>query len=82
MHYMLVNQVGKQEAMLTGLELARKMIAKTMHIVSGSSKPFFERALEDIYQNMAGNSGSAAGDIEHIWSPSAVVKNASKLLLK
>ncbi len=52
MHYMLVNQVGKKEAMLTGLELARKMIAKTMHIVSGSSKPFFERALEDIYQNL------------------------------
>ena len=66
MHYMLVNQVGKKEAMLTGLELARKMIAKTMHIVSGSSKPFFERALEDIYQNMAGNSGPASGDIEHI----------------
>jgi hypothetical protein len=52
MHYMLVNQVGKKEAMLTGLELARKMIAKTATIVSGSSKPFFERALEDIYENM------------------------------
>lgn len=52
MHYMLVNQVGKKEAMLTGLELARKMIAKTAHIVSGSAKPFFERALENIYQNM------------------------------
>ena len=65
MHYMLVNQVGKKEAMLTGLELARKMIAKTAVIVSGSSKPFFERALENIYQNMA-SSDTAKGDIEHI----------------
>lgn len=63
MHYMLVNQVGKKEAMLTGLELARKMIAKTMHIVSGSSKPFFERALEDIYQNMT---APASAEVEHI----------------
>ena len=63
MHYMLVNQVGKKEAMLTGLELARKMIAKTANIVSGSSKPFFERALEDIYNNM---SGTANTDVEHI----------------
>ena len=63
MHYMLVNQVGKKEAMLTGLELARKMIAKTANIVSGSSKPFFERALEDIYNNM---SGAASTDVEHI----------------
>ena len=74
--------MGKKEGMLTRLEFARKMVAKTIHIVSRSSKPFFERALEDIYQNMAGNSGPASGDIEHIWSPSAVVKNASKLLLK
>ncbi|HEY7772904.1 MAG TPA: DUF1631 family protein [Marinagarivorans sp.] len=65
MHYMLVNQVGKKEAMLTGLELARKMIAKTANIVSGSSKPFFERALEDIYQNM-NSAASANGDVEHI----------------
>lgn len=66
MHYMLVNQVGKKEAMLTGLELARKMISKTANIVSGSSKPFFERALEDIYQNMNKASQSNPADIEHI----------------
>lgn len=64
MHYMLVNQVGKKEAMLTGLELARKMIAQTAHIVSGSSKPFFERALEDIYQSM--NTDTSVSDVEHI----------------
>ena len=52
MHYMLVNQVGKKEAMLTGLELARKMLARKARIISGSSKPFFERALENIYKNM------------------------------
>lgn len=65
MHYMLVNQVGKKEAMLTGLELARKMISKSMHIVSGSSKPFFERALEDIYKNLSTPTKSVA-QVEHI----------------
>ncbi len=65
MHYMLVNQVGKKEAMLTGLELARKMIAKTAVIVSGSSKPFFERALENIYQSMT-SSEQTTDNIEHI----------------
>ncbi len=63
LHYMLVNQVGKKEAMLTGAELAKKMIAKTAWIVSGSAKPFFERALEDIYQSLSIN---RPADVQHI----------------
>jgi hypothetical protein len=52
-HYMLVDQMGKKVAMKSGLELARDMIGKRAKIISGSSKPFFERALENIFQKLA-----------------------------
>ncbi len=51
-HYMLVDQMGKRVDMESGLALARKMIAGTAKIISGSSKPFFERALENIYHKL------------------------------
>ena len=51
-HYMLVDQMGKRANMESGLALARKMIAGQAKIISGSSKPFFERALENIYQKL------------------------------
>lgn len=50
--YMLVDQMGKKAATKTGLELAREMLKKQAKIISGSSKPFFERALENIYQKL------------------------------
>ncbi|MFL0810566.1 MAG: DUF1631 domain-containing protein [Agarilytica sp.] len=51
-HYMLVDQMGKRVDMMSGLDMARQMISKKAHIISGSSKPFFERALENIYQKL------------------------------
>jgi hypothetical protein len=51
-HYMLVDQMGKRVDMVSGLILARQMIAGQAKIISGSSKPFFERALENIYQKL------------------------------
>ena len=51
-HYMLVDQMGKRVDMESGLALARKMISGEAKIISGSSKPFFERALENIYQKL------------------------------
>ena len=51
-HYMLVDQMGKRANMESGLALARKMIAGKAKIISGSSKPFFERALENIYHKL------------------------------
>ncbi len=51
-HYMLVDQMGKRANMESGLALARKMIAGQAKIISGSSKPFFERALENIYHKL------------------------------
>ncbi len=51
-HYMLVDQMGKRVDMMSGLEMARQMIAGSAKIISGSSKPFFERALENIYQKL------------------------------
>ncbi|MFT5082966.1 MAG: hypothetical protein ACI9Y1_001003 [Lentisphaeria bacterium] len=51
-HYMLVDQMGKRVDMMSGLDLSRQMIAGTAKIISGSSKPFFERALENIFQKL------------------------------
>lgn len=51
-HYMLVDQMGKKVAMMSGADIARKMIAKQAKIIAGSSKPFFERALENIFQKL------------------------------
>lgn len=51
-HYMLVDQMGKRVDMMSGLAMARQMIAGKAKIISGSSKPFFERALENIFQKL------------------------------
>jgi len=51
-HYMLVDQMGKRVDMMSGLNLARQMISSKTKIISGSSKPFFERALENIFQKL------------------------------
>ena len=52
LHYMLVDQMGKKVAMKSGLELARAMLANKAKVIAGSSKPFFERALENIFQSL------------------------------
>jgi hypothetical protein len=49
-HYMLIEQLGKKVSLYTGPQLAREMTSGKVRIISGSSKPFFERALENIYQ--------------------------------
>ncbi len=51
-HYMLVDQMGKRVDMMSGLNMARQMINGTAKIISGSSKPFFERALENIFHKL------------------------------
>ncbi len=52
LHYMLVDQMGKKVAMKSGLELAREMLGGTAKVIAGSTKPFFERALENIFHNL------------------------------
>lgn len=52
LYYMLVDQMGKKVAMKSGLELARDMLANRVKVIAGSSKPFFERALENIFQSL------------------------------
>jgi hypothetical protein len=47
--YMLVDRSGKQVSTQSGLELARAILAGKARIISGSAKPFFERALENIF---------------------------------
>ena len=51
-HYMLVDQQGRKVSLAAGLQLARDMLAGRAHIIAGSTKPFFERALENIYQTL------------------------------
>lgn len=62
MHYMLVNQMGRQVALKSGLELARDMLAGKARVIAGSTKPFFERALENILQNLNAKAGHTESD--------------------
>lgn len=52
LHYMMVDQMGKKVAMKSGLELARDMLQGRANIIAGSTKPFFERALESIFHSL------------------------------
>ncbi len=52
LHYMLVDQMGKKVAMKSGLALAREMIQGQAKVIAGSTKPFFERALENIFHSL------------------------------
>jgi len=51
-HYMLVDQQGRKVSLIAGLQLAREMIAGKARVIAGSTKPFFERALENIYRTL------------------------------
>ncbi len=50
--YMFLDQTGKMADLKSGLEITREMMAKRAKIIAGSSKPFFERALENIFQKL------------------------------
>lgn len=52
MHYMLVDQQGRKVSMTSAKHLAREMIAGKLRVIAGSAKPFFERALENIYHSL------------------------------
>lgn len=65
-HYMLVDQMGKKVAMMSGLEIAREMIAKRTKIIAGSSKPFFERALENIFQRLNAQAEAQSGGVSNV----------------
>lgn len=51
-HYMLVDQQGRKVSLTSGLQLARDMLSGRTRIIAGSTKPFFERALENIYHTL------------------------------
>lgn len=65
LHYMLVDQKGRKVAMNSGLQLARDMIAGKARIIAGSTKPFFERALENIYQQLNARAAAQTEDSAH-----------------
>jgi hypothetical protein len=50
--YLLVNSAGKQVSVMSAVELAKQILSRSASIVAGSAKPFFQRALESIYQDM------------------------------
>jgi hypothetical protein len=57
-HYMLVDQQGRKVSLIAGLQLAREMISGKARVIAGSTKPFFERALENIYQTLNERAGN------------------------
>lgn len=61
-HYMLVDQQGRKVSLIAGLQLAREMIAGKAHVIAGSTKPFFERALENIYQTLNERAGNLTAE--------------------
>lgn len=62
LQYMLVDQMGKKVAMKSGLELAREMLSGEARVISGSTKPFFERALENIFHSLNAQAESIKPD--------------------
>src|SRR5690606_10399195 len=66
MQYMLVDQMGKKVAMKSGLELARGMLEGKARVIAGSTKPFFERALENILQNLNAKAGAIQPESSHV----------------
>jgi hypothetical protein len=61
-HYMLVDQQGRKVSLIAGLQLAREMISGKARVIAGSTKPFFERALENIYQTLNQRAGNLTAD--------------------
>lgn len=51
-HYMMVDQQGRKVSLIAGLQLARDIMTGNARVIAGSTKPFFERALENIYQTL------------------------------
>jgi hypothetical protein len=66
MQYMLVDQMGKKVAMKSGLELARNMLVGKARVIAGSTKPFFERALETILQNLNAKAEAIQPEAPHV----------------
>lgn len=64
-HYMLVDQQGRKVSLTAGLQLARDMLAGRAKIIAGSTKPFFERALENIYQTLNERAEAAKAGANH-----------------
>ncbi len=62
-HYMLVDQQGRKVSLIAGLQLAREMISGKARVIAGSTKPFFERALENIYQTLNERAGNLTAEM-------------------
>ncbi|WP_229837757.1 DUF1631 family protein [Cellvibrio zantedeschiae] len=65
-HYMLVDQQGRKVSLIAGLQLAREMISGKARVIAGSTKPFFERALENIYQTLNERAGNLTAEVTRI----------------
>ncbi len=50
--YILIDQSSQEVTMLSRLEFARDILAEKATIIDGTAKPLFERALENIRQNL------------------------------
>ncbi len=50
--YLFVDQAGRKVEMIASIDMAKGLIGKRIKLIPGSSKPFFERALESIYKQL------------------------------
>lgn len=50
--FLFVNSEGKTIQTLTGIELVKKILSSQANLIEGSTKPFFERALESMYLSL------------------------------
>ncbi|MGQ9425386.1 DUF1631 domain-containing protein [Gilvimarinus sp. F26214L] len=66
MQYMLVDQMGKKVAMKSGLELARGMLQGRARVIAGSSKPFFDRALDNILESLNAKAEAMQQETDHV----------------
>jgi hypothetical protein len=51
-HYLLVNRAGKQAAILGAMDIARHLMSGNARVTSGTTKPFFDRAMEHIFSRL------------------------------
>ena len=62
-HYMLVDQQGRKVSLASSVQMARDMLAGRARVIAGSAKPFFERALENIYHKLNEQTDSRKGPV-------------------
>jgi hypothetical protein len=73
-HYMLVDQQGRKVSLASSVQMARDMLAGRARVIAGSTKPFFERALENIYHTLNEQADTRKGKVTSINKKADIIK--------